>query len=58
MKLFILSNTNFGQRGELSLKKWLDHMKNYFYDDIIPYIKKNKSDGDIFIILPIIQTTG
>jgi len=43
MKLFITSNTQFGYKGVTK------DQFSYFTNKIIPFLKKNSKDGDIFI---------
>ena len=48
MKVFITSDWHFGVYLN-NLDKWLDMMEDYFYNDFIPYLKKNSKDGDILV---------
>jgi hypothetical protein len=44
-KIFLLSDTHFGVRAN-SLE-WLQNQLLFFEEFYIPFLKKNKSDGDI-----------
>lgn len=46
-RALVISDTHFGIRN--SSYEWLDISKNYFYDFLIPIIKKNYKDGDFLI---------
>lgn len=48
MKIFLTTDWHYGIYQN-NIEKWLDIMDDYFYNFFIPYIKKNKSDGDIII---------
>ncbi len=50
-KIFIISNTQFNTSKKLTINEWLKNMSNYFNNEFIPYLKKNKSDNDILIHL-------
>lgn len=50
MNLFIISDPHFG-KYTLDSDKWLNLMKNYFYDFFIPIIKKYAKKNDKLLIL-------
>lgn len=50
-KIFIISNTQFNNSKNLTVKEWLKNMDYYFNNEFIPYLKQNKEDNDILIHL-------
>jgi calcineurin-like phosphoesterase family protein len=50
-KIFIISNTNFGISKNISSKEWSKNINNYFYNELIPYLKNNVEPNDILIHL-------
>lgn len=50
MKVYMISDTHLGVYP-LSLYKWMDIQMDYFYKNMIPYIKETVEEGDILIHL-------
>lgn len=50
MKIYIISDFHFGKYS-LDSDKWLNNMKSYFYDFLIPLLKEYKKNGDKLFIL-------
>ena len=48
MRIWMISDTHFGIKGN-SLE-WLEIQKNYFYEFLLPLIRKEYKPGDIFIL--------
>jgi DNA repair exonuclease SbcCD nuclease subunit len=48
MKVFLTTDWHFGIYLN-NLDKWLNMMEDYFYNDFIPFLKKNAKEGDILI---------
>jgi predicted MPP superfamily phosphohydrolase len=49
-KIFMSTDWHFGVYP-LQLNKWLNVQLDYFYKEMIPYLKSNAEKGDIFIML-------
>ena len=49
-KIFMSSDWHFGVYP-LQLNKWLNNQLEYFHKEMIPYLKSNVEEGDIFIML-------
>ena len=47
--IFLISDLHFGVRA--NALEWLQNQQQFFYDFYIPYLKKNKKEGDILFIL-------
>jgi len=50
MKIWIISDAHFGKYS-LDSDKWLNNMKSYFYDFLIPTLIKNKKKDDVLFFL-------
>ena len=48
-RIFLLSDVHFGVR--VNSLEWLENHLDFFYNFYIPYLKKNKKDGDILFFL-------
>ena len=49
MRIWILNNTRFGYKN--NSKEWSKTQFDYFYNFYIPFLQKNKKEGDIIIHL-------
>lgn len=47
MKVFMIGDTHFGVHAAHNMKKWIDIQFDYFYKQLIPYLKENVKEGDI-----------
>jgi Straboviridae/Ackermannviridae/Kyanoviridae exonuclease subunit 1 len=50
MKIYIISDFHFGKYS-LDSDKWLNNMTSYFYDFLIPFLKKYKKPDDKLFVL-------
>jgi len=50
MKIWQITDTHFG-KGAIQTEKWLNMMSSYFYDFLIPILKKHVKPGDVLLHL-------
>lgn len=50
-KIFIVSNTLFGNKNHLGFSRFLEESEKYFTDELIPFIKLYAKPDDIFVHL-------